>query len=444
MNAHSNHSNNSNSKNIAPITPSVFLPVFQGEEVKVQTQHIVPLTKETTNETLKRSVTAFRIASLPHEFHMKEEVIRFLEVGICLGKVSHIIIRENNGNKNKENKENKKNTPSFKYALVEFEYLYKNQNYDAVFSSLLDAREGSNKTAYRETIPVARSFHLVLPDYPLHFYSAPYKTMTHLTISPIEEGDAGRVLSVEDYPRLEENISLYIPVLPPVLFIRPTKGDVEMLNIQEILEKKMVLGKIARVDRVEHVVGNGVVVDAGYVHFEYWCDNKSSRNFLQLLERDGQVRQSGIYDGENVNRFYTISVNMEDGEKREVERFFVMKKNDAPLPEVVDTTLNVHQLYATNLKLQEEMTKKDAMIEALLERIASLASLDAVNRDKKRLPSVERERYERALEEEEAYKNREGKEEVEENDLPPPLVRVGRVGKTYGSGMLLCKGDVVV
>jgi hypothetical protein len=65
------------------------------------------------------------------------------------------------------------------------------------------------------------------------------------------------------------NISLYIPHIFPNF----TKEDVK-----EIFENQKI-GKVSNVDFVSKMGRDGKPYNAAYVHFEFWCDNISNRNF---------------------------------------------------------------------------------------------------------------------------------------------------------------------
>ena len=150
--------------------------------------------------------------------------------------------------------------------------------------------------------------------------------------------------------------SLYVPFLPKdmVLDGEPLFDEASM---KKYFEEKEKLGKVSRVDYVSKPLPNGTTKISAFIHFEYWFE--SSREFIQYITSNEEVKLAGY----NCNSFHCIT----SASNRNVRRFFSVRINKTPIPEVKTPELNIHQLIASNQfmeKLIEEQKLKMAEMEA--------------------------------------------------------------------------------
>jgi hypothetical protein len=80
-------------------------------------------------------------------------------------------------------------------------------------------------------------------------------------------------------------MSLYLPRV----FV-----NIDTERIGRVIEEGYGLGAIDRIDRVPKVDDKGVKYDAVYVHFKFWYDTETARNFQEKLETGVAVRI--VYD----------------------------------------------------------------------------------------------------------------------------------------------------
>lgn len=85
--------------------------------------------------------------------------------------------------------------------------------------------------------------------------------------------------------KMSSVMSLYLP------YVFATIGDEK---IRGVIEEGYGLGKIDRLDRVPKVDKNGVKYSAVYVHFQFWYDTDTARNFQEKLETGSSARI--VYD----------------------------------------------------------------------------------------------------------------------------------------------------
>jgi hypothetical protein len=152
--------------------------------------------------------------------------------------------------------------------------------------------------------------------------------------------------------------SLYIPVLPKDMLLdgEPLFDEASM---KKYFEEKEQLGKVSRVDYVSKPQPNGITKVSAFVHFEYWFE--SARQFIDYITLNQEVKLNGY----NSRQFVCIT----SSSNRNVKRFFSVRINKTPIPEVKQPELNIHQLIASNQfmeKLIEEQKAKMMEMEAEL------------------------------------------------------------------------------
>lgn len=176
-------------------------------------------------------------------------------------------------------------------------------------------------------------------------------------LQPVEELAYDRP---NEFGRLEleegEWTSVYIPVISDRLVLKNHLDNIHKFQpkfLRDFLEKVLRIGKIRRIDYVDRDIPNSSTpVKGAFVHFEYWYDTQTARNLREKLNTYGQFRQKGyIYKGKRCN-FY-----QHNGDINELARpgYFDIRINHKPIEET-ECDWNIHQLYAENKKLEEEMS----------------------------------------------------------------------------------------
>lgn len=155
--------------------------------------------------------------------------------------------------------------------------------------------------------------------------------------------------------------SLYIPFLPKDMVL-----DGEQLfdetSMKNYFEEKVKLGKVSRVDYVSKSQPNGTTKISAFVHFECWFE--TSVEFINYITQNQKVKLSGY----NSNKWYSIT----SSSNRNVSRFFSVRINKTPIPEVKAPELNIHQLIASNQFMEKLIEEQKAKMEQLEAEIAGL------------------------------------------------------------------------
>lgn len=155
--------------------------------------------------------------------------------------------------------------------------------------------------------------------------------------------------------------SLYIPFLPKDMVL-----DGEQLfdetSMKNYFEEKVKLGKVSRVDYVSKSQPNGTTKISAFVHFEYWFE--TSLEFINYITQNQEVKLSGY----NSNKWYSIT----SSSNRNVSRFFSVRINKTPIPEVKAPELNIHQLIASNQFMEKLIEEQKAKLEQMEAEIAEL------------------------------------------------------------------------
>jgi hypothetical protein len=165
--------------------------------------------------------------------------------------------------------------------------------------------------------------------------------------------------------------SLYIPVLPKDMLLdgEPLFDEASM---KKYFEEKEKLGKVSRVDYVSKQMPNGTTKISAFIHFDYWYENACE--FIHYITANEEVKLAGY----KTRQFNCIT----SSSNRNVRRFFSVRINKTPIPEVKQPELNVHQLIASNQfmeKLIEEQKVKMAEMEAELAELKSKMSSSTDN-----------------------------------------------------------------
>ena len=162
--------------------------------------------------------------------------------------------------------------------------------------------------------------------------------------------------------------SLYIPVLPKDMLL-DGESLFDEASMKKYFEEKEQLGKVSRVDYVSKQQPNGTTKISAFIHFDYWYE--TAREFIDYITLNQEVKLRGYKSGQFV--FITSSSN------RNIQRFFSVRINKTPIPEVKEPELNVHQLIASNQfmeKLIEEQKAKMMEMEAEIAELKSKLSIE--------------------------------------------------------------------
>lgn len=157
--------------------------------------------------------------------------------------------------------------------------------------------------------------------------------------------------------------SLYIPFLPKDMLL-----DGEPLfdeeSMKSYFEEKLQIGKVSRVDYVSKTQPNGTTKLSAFVHFEYWFE--SAVEFINYITQNQEVKFSGY----NSNTWNSIT----SSSNRNVTRFFSVRINKTPIPEVKAPELNIHQLIASNQFMEKLIEEQKAKMEEMEAEISQLKS----------------------------------------------------------------------
>lgn len=157
--------------------------------------------------------------------------------------------------------------------------------------------------------------------------------------------------------------SLYIPFLPKDMLLdgEPLFDEASM---KSYFEEKLQIGKVSRVDYVCKTQPNGTTKLSAFVHFEYWFE--TAVEFINYITENQEVK----FTGYNSNTWNSIR----SSSNRNVTRFFSVRINKTPIPEVKAPELNIHQLIASNQFMEKLIEEQKAKMEEMEAEIAQLKS----------------------------------------------------------------------
>lgn len=145
-------------------------------------------------------------------------------------------------------------------------------------------------------------------------------------------------------------ISLYIPVLPTDMSMNG-KPLFDEASFIEYFDKKVSLGKVSRVDYVTKTLENKKTRVSAFIHFEKFYESASF--FLQRIINGEEICFTSFAEFEDgyYNLYKITSTN------NVMNRFFKVKLNKTPIPDVSIPEENVPQLIANN-KLMEKLIEE--------------------------------------------------------------------------------------
>jgi len=157
--------------------------------------------------------------------------------------------------------------------------------------------------------------------------------------------------------------SLYIPFLPKDMLL-DGESLFDEASMKTYFEEKVKLGKVSRVDYVSKSQPNGTTKLSAFVHFEFWFE--SAVEFINYITENQEVK----FTGYNSNTWNSIR----SSSNRNVTRFFSVRINKTPIPEVKAPELNIHQLIASNQFMEKLIEEQKAKMEEMEAEIAQLKS----------------------------------------------------------------------
>jgi hypothetical protein len=169
--------------------------------------------------------------------------------------------------------------------------------------------------------------------------------------------------------------SLYIPVLPKDMSL-----DGEHLfdeaSLKNYFEEKVQLGKVNRIDYVEKKLPNNGTNISAFVHFDIWYE--TAENMLYDLKEESEIRLNGYW---RPNRSQYINIRSINNVA--LQRYFAVRINKTPIPEVKVPELNIHQLIASNKFMENLIEEQKIKMEAMEEKIRILTSLLQLSEESK-------------------------------------------------------------
>uniref|UniRef100_A0A6C0HBM2 Uncharacterized protein n=1 Tax=viral metagenome TaxID=1070528 RepID=A0A6C0HBM2_9ZZZZ len=169
--------------------------------------------------------------------------------------------------------------------------------------------------------------------------------------------------------------SLYIPVLPKDMSL-----DGEHLfdesSLKNYFEEKIQLGKVNRIDYVEKKLANNSTNISAFVHFDMWYE--TAENMLYDLKEESEIRLNGYW---TPNRRQYINIRSKNNSA--LHRYFAVRINKTPIPEVKVPELNIHQLIASNKFMENLIEEQKIKMEAMEEKIRILSSLLQLSEESK-------------------------------------------------------------
>jgi hypothetical protein len=157
--------------------------------------------------------------------------------------------------------------------------------------------------------------------------------------------------------------SLYIPFLPKDMLL-DGESLFDEASMKTYFEEKVKLGKVSRVDYVSKSQPNGTTKLSAFVHFEFWFE--TAVEFINYITENQEVK----FTGYNSNTWNSIR----SSSNRNVTRFFSVRINKTPIPEVKAPELNIHQLIASNQFMEKLIEEQKAKMEEMEAEIAQLKS----------------------------------------------------------------------
>tara|TARA_B110000285_G_scaffold231802_1_gene301321 strand:- start:2118 stop:3158 length:1041 start_codon:yes stop_codon:yes gene_type:complete len=329
---------------------------------EVSPRDIVYFTPENTqllNDENVNNHTSLQLVSLPIEYNDEESVKKLFENVLHIGTVTNVRIIERKNYNQRLRSEVVTHT-----AFIDFENWNNTEAVNCMLYYINNTTQNTNNARKTSITAVIKE--------EIHWNNG--ENMTHLSIREARVG-SGKVESSNDTNELielngDDWNSLYIPILPANMSIHHpdnTTNTFQPRNLKSFIENELRLGKVLRVDFIDRELEDGQLVKSVFIHFENWNNNANANFLREKLNKEGQFKQKGYYDGYNMHKFMVRNDNAD-----KVPGYFVFKINHKPIPDVSTTELNMSQLIAANKVLEEKMTERDELIEKLQAELAEL------------------------------------------------------------------------
>lgn len=144
--------------------------------------------------------------------------------------------------------------------------------------------------------------------------------------------------------------SLYIRVIPVDLIV-----DGELVNnessLKNLIETKLRLGKVERIDFSERKNHKGDMIKSAYVHFFMW-DNMAGKNMRFMIDQHGSARVNGYFN--ELGAFTPFAGQWHNGAG--FGRFIEFKKNINPISQSKNEDMNIQQLIMKCKQYEERVS----------------------------------------------------------------------------------------
>lgn len=306
-----------------------------------------------TASSFRAEVNAVYIVSLPTEAQTTHDVGSLVSVVLGVEAVESVSIIHKKA----------PNGVVYRSALVNIDKWSDNPvalfRHDEILAS--QKSEDVRGCAYSELMDASGNL------YPLNIHFDNGKPMDHVRFMFAEkETNSKEPLALEK----DAWTSIYIPFLPNDLSM--INGDVRYDNedtLSALFENELKVGKVSRIDFMSKgIPGSEDDVRCAYVHFDHWYDNRAAKNMRSVIEKRGNFVCNGFYDGFEFRRFMN-------------QRFINFKVNYRPIP-TVDESLNVHQLAAAKVALEQKVVQLEKMYTDACNNLAGMVESMMVREQK--------------------------------------------------------------
>jgi len=304
---------------------------------------------------------SLQITCLPIEYNTEDKLKTLFETVLYIGKVTDIRIIEKQIYNQRLDA-----YITTKTAFIDFSIWNKTNNTLNLYG-LLESERIQHKCNITTIVPGE-----------LHWENG--ERMTHMTLREAQV-DSGKGKYISELTNLQNESltlsedewnSLYIPILPTFLYIQQgnneqTRRSFQPRYLKSFIEQDLKLGKVRRVDFIDRELPDKQLVKSVFIHFESWYNNSNVTYLRDKLNTQGSFKQRGYYDGVNNYKFMCKNDNGDI-----IPGHFIFKINHKPIPDVVETELNMSQLVAANKVLEEKIIEKDELLAEKDEIIAKL------------------------------------------------------------------------
>lgn len=172
----------------------------------------------------------------------------------------------------------------------------------------------------------------------------------------------------ETFDAMSKSKSFYVPLMPKDIVLADGSPLYEERSLRYLFEVSMGLGKVSRVDYISKPTRADPHAISVFVHFTEWISSGITDRIISQFNADGECIVRGYYDPLSGRGYQFVS----SFNRR--PRFFKMKVNRSPVPEVVEVPTNIHQIVHDNGVLREVLAKQTSRIAELEEEVRRLTA----------------------------------------------------------------------